>query len=267
MARPMEAIEPSAYIHNTFGKDAISGTFTLSLIAHDPLARMDIVSVDDPALLEEDNGFLRNHTGLLPTSMLPPLDHSGAVGKTKQFLLYNPGNERTPLGIHVAGDVGEDGLLVHSRNTGQRCKIVKLTKALTTSVGAYLDVDAERGRTALMRNGAATLAYMYHDLGYIELIGASPIDRDLTFTYSKNERKAICKQPLRVDMVGRYAYLQNRWVLITAITDDNTMSVDYTFGQNGMETACVAAMNEIVLTTASGLTLDMLKFTYQPRYR
>lgn len=110
MARPMEAIEPKAYIRDSFDRKAISGTFTATFVAHDPFAKMDRISVDDPADLEANGGFLRDHTGLLPTGIMPKLDYSGTIGKTTELLLYNPGSERTGLTIEVAGDVGEAGL-------------------------------------------------------------------------------------------------------------------------------------------------------------
>lgn len=267
MARPMEAIEPKAYIRDSYDRKTISGMFTVTLIAHDPFAKMDRISVDDLADLNANGGFLRDHTGLLTSGIMPKLDYSGAIGKTTELLLYNPGSERAGLMIEVAGDVGESGLLVVNRTTGQRCRIVKLTKALTTGAGATLIVDADHGRTKLQSNGASTLAFPYHDDGYIQLEGASPVDRDLVFHYAGGERKVRCDQVLRGDMIGKYIHLNARWVRIAALQDEHTASVDFTFLHSGTEISTVARMNEIILTTESGLTLDTLRFSYLPRYQ
>lgn len=244
----------------------ITGTFIVQLIAHDPFAKMDRLSVMNTAELDANGGFLRHHTGLLPESVLPPLDHSGGIGKTKELLLYNPGSERAPLTIEVAGDVGDGGLLIVNRTTNQRCQIVKLTKQLTTQAGAVLAVDSEHGRTVLLRQGATTLAYAHHDDGYIMLEGASPIDRDLVFRYTGGSRRAACDQQLRTDMIGKYVYLHAKWIRIASLVDDHTAGVDFTFQHSGTETTNVVRMNEIVLTTAAGLTLDKLRFSYAPRF-
>lgn len=266
MARPAEAIEPKAYIRKAFEETTVTGTFTVHLIAHDPFAKMGKLSITDLAELEANSGFLRYHTGLLPADIMPPLDHSGTIGKTKELLLYNPGSERTPLTIEAAGDVGDDGLLLVNRTTGQRCRIVKLTKQATTQAGAVLSLDGEHGRTVLVHSGVATPAYAYHDEGYIALEGASPIDRDLVFRYVGGSRRATCDQSLHADVVGRYVHLHAGWRHITSLVNDHTIGVDFTFQHSGTETSAVVCMNEMVLTTASGLTLDTLRFSYVPRY-
>ena len=57
-------------------------------------------------------------TGILPRSMMP-----GRISAdSKTVLVYNPGTERTPTIIRLAGDVGE-GLLIRNHTTEQRCRI------------------------------------------------------------------------------------------------------------------------------------------------
>ena len=264
-ARPAEVSDPKLYKHTIFGDFLWSGTFMVRMTAHQPFAHMDRIGVDDAAELDANGSFLRDNTGMLPLHILPTLDHSGPIGQTKT-LLYNPGNERAYLNVRVAGDVGADGLLIYNRNTDQRCRIVNLTAAETVDIDTHLEIDAERGQVHTVRHGARTLAYPYHDEGYIQLEGAHPIERDVSFSYTGNEREVRADRPFRFDHVGKYVYLHAQWVMITSIVDLHTARVDFTFSHSGTEESDVVTMNEIVLTGSTGLTLPRLEFSYVPLF-
>lgn len=118
----------------------------------------------------------------------------------------------------------------------------------------------------LQTGGAKTLAFAFHDEGYIQLEGSGTIDRDPTFQYLGGERKVRCGRLLRADMVGKYIHLHANWMRIAALEDEHTASVDFTFMYSGKEASPVVRMNEIVLTTGSGLTMDALRFSYLPRF-
>lgn len=234
------------------------------MTADDPFAKMERMTVDSETELLENDSFLYKHTGLLAADVMPTLDHSGAVPQSKTILLHNPGSERCSLNIQIAGTVGDAGLRLYNRTTGQRCAIINLTAAETTEIDTHLEIDAEHGRVCLVRDGARTLAFPHHDDGYIQLAGAFPIDRDLVFQYEAGERKATCDK-LRPDMVGKHAYLHGRWVQIEGLLDTNMVSVNFTFQHGGTEISNVVRMNEIVVTSG-GINLPRFTFSYAPRY-
>jgi len=265
-ARPAEVSDPKLYKHSAFGELRWSGTFMVRMTAHQPFAHMDPIGVEDAAELDANGGFLRDNTGMLLMHILPPLDHSGPIGQTKTLLLYNPGNERAYLNVYAAGDVGADGLLIYNRNTDQRCRIVNLTAAETVDIDTHLEIDAEHGKVYTVRYGAKTLAFPYHDEGYIQLEGAHPIERDVSFSYVGNEREIRADRPFRLDHVGKYVYLHAQWVKITSVKDLYTARVDFTFSHSGVQTSSIVTMNEIVLTGAARMTLPRLEFGYVPLF-
>lgn len=265
-ARPSEIADPKLYKHSSFGEPLWFGTFMVTMTAHHSFAHMERIGVEDAAMLDANQGFLRNHTGMLPMSIVPALNHSGLIGQTKTLLLYNPGNERVYLNIVAAGDVCENGLLIYNRNTDQRCKIIHITKAETVDIDAHLEIDAEHGKVYMVRYGAKTLAFPYHDEGYIQLEGAHPIERDIAFSYIGNEREIHSDKPFRLDHVGKYVYLHAGWIRINSVKSLNTATVDFTFSHSGMEISDIVTMNEIVLTGSPGLTLDHLLFDYRPLF-
>lgn len=265
-ARPAEIGDSKLYKHSTFGELLWSGTFLLTMTAHQPFAHMDDIGVQDESDLDANHGFLRKHTGFLPLHILPTLDHSGLIGESKTLLLYNPGNERAFLNIRAAGNVGEDGLLIYNRTTDQRCTIVHMTKAVTTDIDTHVEIDAAHGKVYTVRNGIKTLGYPYHDEGYIQLAAAHPIERGISFHYDGNEREIISDRPFRLDHVGKYVYLHAGWVKINSIKDLYTATVDFMFTHSGTETSNIVTMNEIVLTGSTGLALDRLAFDYSPLF-
>lgn len=166
----------------------------------------------------------------------------------------------------VAGNVGDQGLLLYNRTTKQRCKIINLTTEATADIGARLLVDATRGRVSIVRDGAETLAFAYHDEGYIQLEGAFPIARNLTFRYAASERKCTCDDLLYPEMEGWYVNLSGQWIRISKVVDAHTASVEYTFPHDSIEVSQVVRMNEIVLTSG-GIQLPTLRFQYTARYQ
>lgn len=166
--RVAEVIQGKGYVSQVNGAKRLAGSFTIQMMADEPFARMDKLSVASAEELLADDGYLYKHTGLLPETIMPPLDHNGAIPQNKTILLYNPGSERCPLNISVAGTVGDAGLNLFNRTTGQRCSIINLTAAETTDVNICLEIDAEYGRVSLVRDGMGQLAFPYHDEGYIQ---------------------------------------------------------------------------------------------------
>lgn len=107
-------ISISLYDHeNEKGELLHSGTLTVYLTCYDPFGRMEERSYDQAC---DAKTMIR--TGILPSSMMP----SVVLPDDKTALIYNPGTERTPTIIRLAGDVG-DGLLIRNYTMGQRCKV------------------------------------------------------------------------------------------------------------------------------------------------
>ncbi len=100
-------------------------------------------------------------TGLLSAEMMPP----APTVDSRSFLLYNPGTERAHTIIRLAGDVGE-GLLIRNLTTRQRCRAQNLT-ASSLLPGAVLALDSEKGQTRIELGEDNSLAFPFHDEGYI----------------------------------------------------------------------------------------------------
>ena len=133
-------------------------------------------------------------------------------------------------------------------------------------IDTHLEIDAEQGTVYTVRYGAKTLAFPYHDEGYVQLEGARPIERDVVFSFDGNEREIRTDRIFRLDHVGKYVCLHARWVKITSIVDLHTARVDFTFTHSGTGTSSIVTMNEIVLTGAPGMTLPRFEFEYVPLF-
>lgn len=267
--RPTEIIEPKTYPAGRYGPEETlySRTFSVTLTAFTPFAKMKEMALED---FPEPNASLRNYllneTGLISSTMMPPLNYAGFSDTSKTILLYNPGNARAPLTIRLAGDVGEDGLYLYNRTTGQGCRFVHVTAEETSAIGVYLEADAEYGTVYAVSPISRTPAYLYHDDGYIHLEGGFPIDRGLSFSYVGNTREVVCQDGLKEDMVGKYIYLHAQWVRIERLIDSTTAAVNFTFSHSGNEVSDVVLMNEIIVTGSEGIQLPVFEFSYCPAF-
>lgn len=137
---PTKRIQISLYSSDLPDGTRYSGTFTATFTCYDPFGRLK-----KSELGAEPTEAELSETGLLPAEMAP----AAPAADSSLFLLYNPGTETGDTIFRIAGDVGDDGLLIQNLTTGQRCRIVNL-KASSLLNGACLELDSEKCQTRIV---------------------------------------------------------------------------------------------------------------------
>lgn len=184
------------------------------------------------------------------------------VPSDTRFLFYNPGTERTPLLIKMAGDA-EDGTITNLTN-GSSCTVVEMTSAKTSGVGKTLNIDAETGRVTLVGLSGTELAFEMHDRGYIWLEPCTEFIRDIRVTYTANSSTVTAEGGFTEDVVGQYIYIGEGWHKIAEYNSATSITIADTMASSGYETTNIVTMNEISL---DGFTLTQLEMSYSPRVR
>lgn len=103
MVHPTKRIQISLYSSDLPEGTRYSGTFMATFTCYDPFGPLQKAALDTAPTEEE-----LSETGLLPAEMAPDAPTAGC----SFFLLYNPGTEVGHTVFRVAGDVGENGLLI-----------------------------------------------------------------------------------------------------------------------------------------------------------
>ncbi len=234
---PVKPVEIRQYMRRSEYGKTYSGTFTITLRCYEPFGRMlysSFTGTPDPKALTA--------TGILPTALMPPLP----ALTDRQFLLYNPGTERAHTRIRLAGDVGEDGLIIENVTTKQKCKIAGL-KADEVPPGAYLEIQSETGQVWLVKGEERELASHYHDLGYIMLASCAPFIRTLRISHTEGAKEITSEDGFAPHMAGQYVYLNGRWMKIHRVQDAHTAHLIQAPTVTGFTSAPVVTMNEMVL--------------------
>ena len=178
------------------------------------------------------------------------------------FYVYNPGTERTPLRIRIAG-TAESGTITNTTN-GTTCTIMGMTDGNTTDVNKYVSVDGDTGRVTLVGVFDTQLAFEMHDYGYIWLDPSIPFARDIDVSYTSGSTTITSDGAFYRDLAGKYVYLHNEWHKIASYTDSNTMVLTDAMDATGTETTQIVNMNELVF---DGFALTKLEMDYTPRMR
>ena len=198
-------------------------------------------------------------TEILPAAMMPP---SPTVNSTS-FLMYNPGTEAAHTIIRLAGDAGE-GLLIRNLTTGQRCKVAGLT-GTSLLPGALLVLDSEKGQTRVELGDESTLAFAFHDEGYITLAPCTPFTRAVSVSHTAGSNTVTSADLFKPYMKGQYLYLSG-WVKINVVTDENTAVIARNADSTGTTVTPIVTMNEMELTGANA-ALTRFEMEYFPRVR
>ena len=192
-----------------------------------------------------------DETLILAENMMPSNTFTTSGGT---YLVYNPGTERTPLNIKLAG-TATSGLITNLRN-GQSCGVMNLS----SSGSSYLEIDSETGR--VLYGGA--LNFEKHDYGYIWLEPCTPYARDILVTKGLNTRNITSNGQFTMAMAGQYVYLDGQWRKIASVTDASHAVLESSFTAGTSETTNVVTMNELQFT---GFNLTSVELSYSPRVR
>lgn len=237
----------------------MNGIVTIHMKAHYPFARSDVRQLDpfDESALDmlANTALFQRPEQELPTSFIPP------ANLTDTILLHNPGTERAPCGIAIAGDA-VDGVIIANLTTGENVKFIGLsTQVLGNN---YILCDGMNGKTVITNGYSSSYGFMYHDYGFISLESGFPIDRNVSAVYSGAD--VTIPSGLTRDVVGHHIWLDNQWRKITAQPSPYEITVNPAPSGEGQEVTDITRMNEIKITPVGDCTLTRLEFIYTPTY-
>ena len=251
---PTKRIQISLYSSDLPEGTRYSGTFTATFTCYDPFGRLQKPELDAAPTEAE-----LSETGLLPSEMMPEAPASGS----SFFLLYNPGTETAHTVFRIAGDVGEDGLLIRNLTNGQKCKVVNL-KASSLLEGAYLELDSEKCQTSIVLGDESELAFLFHDEGYIALSSCLPFVRSITVSHTAGSNMVTSDGAFAAHMEGQYLYIGG-WKCIRQVTDGNNAILSEAVEITGTIQTPIVTMNEIEVTGGEGLTRFEVECKYRSR--
>lgn len=261
----------------------LNGLVTIKMRAYYPFSRSDETYIDAS---DENAVTLHNNTGLFydaAKNTETSLAKDTPISSQKTFLLYNAGTEKASVAIEIAGDA--PGVTIANSTTGQKCKLVGLTKAKTSDINKYIVCDGLNGKTVLSDGTSSTLAFRHHDSGFIELEPGYPITRNVKVFYEAGSNVVTSTAEFDESFVGKYIWIDGSWKKILSVSDNNsTLCSDSTCGngtfcgisdgiiissacQNtGNEVTEIVTMNEIIVTPDSTMNLTKLNFVYKPTF-
>lgn len=241
----------------------LNGLVTIHMKAMYPFARSDI-KVNTRAEMNHDI-IMQNSAVFDKPEMDMATEYTNLTEQT-EIKLCNQGTERAALGIAIAGDVGA-GVTIANKTTGQVCKIVALSKAVTTDVNKVLLIDPINGKTVLTGPTGTSMAFMFHEKGFLSLESSYPAIRDIYADYSLGTSIHIANI-FTEDAIGKYIFIDNKWRKIVSQPDRHTITVSAadTIRKTWQERTTIISLNEIVITPVSTMDITSLKFIYKPTY-
>lgn len=236
------------------GNGNLSGFLTVHLTAYYPYALCLYNTLNDnsdPLLAQK----LKDTTALLDSSKMPT---NTTGNKTAQFIYnaYNGGNAWADTVIKIAGDVGT-GVDIYNMQTGQYCRVVKLTTANSTTAGKWLEIYSRTGECWLTNGSVKSNGYVYHDRGYIQLKHGTPLLRDISMTYNTNTLSTLNDTFMPTD-VGRYLNIGGTWHEIMSVTNSKTAVINPPKTGSGTISADMTNVNRLVVTPLS--TMNLTRF-------
>lgn len=236
-----------------------NGVITIRMKAMYPFARSDIMT---SSRTEKYHDALMSNSSVFDKEgmELPDTYH---MEQQTSLVLANPGTERAALGFAISGNVGS-GIILTNNTTGQKCKMVAITKEKTTSVNKKVLVDPISGKTVLIGEGTKELAFIYHQYGFLSLESSFPAVRNLYVNYV-NGTTVNVSNILAQNLVGKYIFILDRWHKITDQPDKHTLTVDGEIQESGSERTMAIPMNEIVITPVTTMDID-IQFIFKPTY-
>ena len=212
---------------------------------------------------------IMQNTAILDKDYMVPDMTFENITTQKSILLYNPGTERAKVDIIISGTAG-NGVTISNKTTEQSCKYV----AFNTENNDFIYTDGINGKTVLDSGGSKSLAFLYHDHGFIELEPAYPILRELFITYNNSLVTAVNmlyqEEEEKEWYTGKYIFIgsdsSGDWYKINRCTDKHTLELMKNTQSRGSCKTNIVSMNEITITPTQGTSLNRLSFIYKPTY-
>ena len=249
LVRPSKPPSGKRYVTHSdcFGNDVSSGTIQLTFTAYDPFGYLNTLTSDG----YED---AKIRCGIIPSAMMPLQDTT----LNKVQLVYNPGTEKCPVRIKIAGTAA-NGLTIRNYTTGEVCSLVRLPESDS------LVVDSSLGMVSTFSDHKT--AFAYHNDGYITLASCVPYARDVDVSWT-NGSNTITSQGKFLKMYeNNYVYIGDKWMKILKVYGANSAVVDSNVtAETGSAQTVITRMNEIYIT-GEGAELTLLQFDYTPMTR
>ena len=238
-----------------------NGVITAHLKAMYPFARSDIMT---NTRAEKYHDVLMTNSAVFDKEGMDTQSEFTNLTVQTSFVIANPGPETAAAGIAIAGNVG-DGVVITNATTGQSCKLVAISKAVTTNKNKYVLVDSISGKTVLTDGVSAQLAFLYHEYGFLSLASSYPAVRDVYINYYNGYNIDVVNI-LTQDVIGQYIFVHDKWYKIVAQPDKHTLTVSEHISATGSERSTIMPMNEITITPVSTMDISSLKFIFKPTY-
>lgn len=246
-------------------KSKYNGIVTIMMKAYYPFARTDLLVIDNS--VEDQIDISRNSGLLYDSERVPPVNliTNTAMTTTTSFLLYNPGTEVAKTAIQIAGNVPA-GFKITNNTNGQECRIAMVSSTLFG--GNWLTVDGLNGKAYLTDGTNASMAFLYHKSGFIDLEPSYPIIRNTVANYEECSSVVTLKTYTPWNVTGQHIWLNGRWRKIVDQTGDLEIVLDDTMGITNEEHTDIVTMNELTVTPVNPaeFSLTKLNFVYKPTF-
>ena len=246
-----------------------NGIITITMKAYYPFARG--LAVNDHLFynLKTDSYHteMMQNTAMLDKDYMVPDMTFENITDQNSIVLYNPGTERAKVDIVISGS--SSGVTISNKTTDQSCRYV----SFNTEDNDFIYTDGINGKTVLDSDGQKSLAFLYHDYGFIDLEPAFPILRNLFVSY-QNSLVTVTNMLYQEEeekewYIGKYIHLGsngNDWYKIDHCVDKHTLQLAKSTQSTGSCKTNIVLMNEITITPDPNTSLSRLSFIYKPTY-
>lgn len=263
--RPTKRVEFRDYTQQVGEENLYSGTFTVTLTAFYPLAKLLYSSLDG-----HDTAILREETGLMDSSNAPNdiqiLNYTGnpALG-SDVYVGYNPGSEIGNTVIEFEGNTGSSPLKIHNLTTDDVCTI---KQGLTTAAGVFYRISSRTGRFEKVTGDTAEIDFAYHDDGYICYDSCLPIVRDEQISATEGSKTIIASEAVFTsDMKWNYVRLNGKWMLIDSVQSPTQATLNLLAEATETVTTNILRLNHITVEAASDANIKRLEIKCEAEVR
>lgn len=244
----------------------LNGVITIRMKAYYPFARCDHIYHFRSMPYHENimaNTAMYDTEGMAPDLSFTNVELTSP--ETKKIIIGNPGTERASLAVTAAGNSGK-GVIIRNKTTNQEMKLVALSDAVTTDINKEVRIDGISGKTLLVNNDGTnpSLAFLYHDYGFLELEPGFPAERNIYVSYTDGN-KIYVSNILNTDYVGKYIFVSG-WHKIIDQPDKHTFIIDNAIENHGSSRTTIMTMNELEIVPVTTMNLSKLVFSFKPTF-
>ena len=241
-----------------------NGFITIHLKAYYPFGRCDKDYLTYDGLYDD---YLAGNSGLLEEEYTPTKEYTlNQAGEyTKNILLYNGGSSAAHVAVAIAGKAGY-GVTIKNNTNNTEMKLVVFDTTTEDMKDKYVMCDSINFKTVLTDGTTSKLAFTYHDHGFIKLEPSFPIHRDVYVDTRAGSDEIYSFHLFSDFMLGHYAYIEDKWVKIVEIIDDNRARLETPCTYTNYALTNIVKMNEVSIITTPDSDIKWVKFIYKPTF-